>query len=500
MTLRSRLVFALLAAALIPTGIFTLFTLDQLDRAIGRWYRPGVDHALESALEVTKRSLTRLESLVLAQSNEWAVTWPSTALPNPRRAEIEAALRARGIDFLQVYRREGSAWSLADQLVSAGVIVPQEIALGSEIAAALAADHVIRSPRGALAAAAPLKDGRVLVTGIVMDPDFFAEAEQVATGMTHYRRLGVYVDVERRLVVLLVIGVVLLLVGLSLWLANRFAREIASPIGELSAALERVSSGDLATRVTPSGARELASLGESFNAMTARLAAAREALQRAEREAAWRDVARKLAHEFKNLLTPMQLSLQLLGERLEGLESSARESARQSLGIVVREVSHLGRLAEQFSQYARLPEPRFEPLDAAEVVRAASALLPEARIEVEAKTPVEVRGDRLLLSRALHNLLLNAVEAGPPGGPVEVRLENADGETRIEILDRGAGLPAGLERRLFEPYVSTKQRGSGLGLSLAQDIVKQHGGTLTLDNRTDGGGAVARIALPRERN
>jgi nitrogen fixation/metabolism regulation signal transduction histidine kinase len=249
--------------------------------------------------------------------------------------------------------------------------------------------------------------------------------------------------------------------------------------------------------VTPRGAFELRSLGASFNAMTGRLESAREALQEAEREAAWRDVARKLAHEFKNILTPMQLSLQLLEYQVEAIPETERAEARKSLEALMREVEGLKHLSEQFSQYARLPEPRFERLDLAEVVRAAAGFVPGADLRISSSGgagPV-VRGDRLLLSRAIHNLLLNACEASPPDRPVEVCTSVAGREARIEILDRGPGLPEALRRRLFEPYVSTKKRGSGLGLSLVRDIARQHGGQATLEDRP-GRGARARLSLP----
>jgi nitrogen fixation/metabolism regulation signal transduction histidine kinase len=496
MTLRARLLLALLAVALIPTGIFTLFTLDQLNRAIGRWYRPGVDRALEQALEITKRSITRLEALVLLQAGERASSWNAAMLAPSGRPQLAASVGASGIDFLQIYRRGPSGWSMADQVVASGVILPQELALGPELSRALESDHLIRSDRGALASVAPLPGGEALVAGIVIDPDFFEDAEMVAVGMTHYRRLGVYVDVERRVVIFLLIGVALALVALSVLLATRFAREMSSPIADLSSALAQVAGGQLETRVTPRGALELRSLGDSFNVMAERLEGARAALQAAEREAAWRDVARKLAHEFKNILTPMQLSLQLLEDQVAGLESKPRAAADKSLSVVLREVGHLGRLAEQFSQYARLPEPRFEALDVADVVRSAAALAPDTRIDIAAPADtVLVRGDRLLLSRAVHNLLLNACEAGPAGATVEVRVARANGEARIDILDCGPGLPEALRDRLFEPYVSTKKRGSGLGLSLVRDIVRQHGGTLSLENRPSGG-AIASLSLP----
>jgi nitrogen fixation/metabolism regulation signal transduction histidine kinase len=231
-------------------------------------------------------------------------------------------------------------------------------------------------------------------------------------------------------------------------------------------------------------------LGQAFNSMAERLEAAMAALRQAEREAAWRTVAQRLAHEFKNILTPMSLSLHLLADRSARAPDDAERA--EALGALERGVSHLGRLAEQFSQYARLPEPRLEPLDLATLARSAA---PAGEVQVAADAQVAVAGDSLLLSRAIHNLVLNAVEASAAGAIVEVRVRAERPHAVLEVLDRGAGVPAEIATRIFEPYVSSKQRGSGLGLALVRDIAQQHGGDVTLEPR-EGGGTRARLTLP----
>jgi nitrogen fixation/metabolism regulation signal transduction histidine kinase len=268
-------------------------------------------------------------------------------------------------------------------------------------------------------------------------------------------------------------------------------------LSDLAAALERVAHGDLATRVRPAGARELQVLGARFNTMTEELARAREAEAQAEREAAWRRAASQIAHEIKNSLTPMRLSLARVERRLPALPPGERDTVQHSLGVLLQEIDDLARMADHFSEYARLPEPRLEPLDLAEVAAAAAALHDAAtvRAEIAPDCRLPVRGDRLLLSRALHNLIVNAREAGAADAPVEVRAVAGPGLACVEVLDRGAGVSESVRARAFEPYVSTKARGSGLGLALVRDIATQHGGTVALEPRA-GGGACARLCLP----
>ncbi|HEY2954262.1 MAG TPA: ATP-binding protein [Candidatus Eisenbacteria bacterium] len=497
MTLRARLTLALLALALVPTAVFTAFTLDQLGRSAERWFRPGVSRALESALETTRTTLARIEAVSLAQADALAPLAAARPLADRDREALRGSLRASGLDFVQIYRRDGGRWRLAEQLAPPGVIALDQPDLGDEIEGSIGASRVIHSALGALAAVAPIDGERALVTGIWVPTDFFTRVDDVGLGVGRYHQLGVLVKLQRRYVWLLVSLLVAILTALALIVAAALARSMARPLGALAAGFERVARGDLAARITPSGARELHTLGESFNLMTARLESARDSLKQAEREAAWREVARRLAHEFKNILTPMSLALDRLGSRAGAFAAEQRAAVDESLELLHRGVDQVARLAEQFSQYARLPDPRFESLDLAEVARAAAAMQAEAGVVVEvAPGPaLLVRGDSLLLSRAVHNLLLNACEASPDGGRVEVRAFAAGEQAVIEVADRGPGVPEAIRDRVFEPYVSTKRRSSGLGLSLVRDIATQHHGTATLENR-EGGGACARLSLP----
>jgi nitrogen fixation/metabolism regulation signal transduction histidine kinase len=309
--------------------------------------------------------------------------------------------------------------------------------------------------------------------------------------------VGVLVDVQRQRVWITIVALVLVIALGAALLARALAGGMTQPLSRLATALERVEDGTAHERLAESGPRELASLAASFNAMTARLAEARGALARAEREAAWRDVARRIAHELKNPLTPMSLSIHRLQKRFELVPESERRAVRESMDALLEEIGHLTRLADSFSQYARMPEPQEEPLDLSELARSCGALheVQDVVLRIAADAPLPVRGDRLMLSRVVHNLLVNACEASPPRGIVELETGRDGSEAWVEVRDRGTGLDPELAGRVFEPYVSTKRRGSGLGLSLVRDIAERHRGRVTLENR-DGGGAVARLTLP----
>ncbi len=497
MTLRSRLVLALFAVALVPIALFTAFTLQQLDRSAQRWYRPGVQSALESALDVARGDHGRLLAIALSHAESWAERWPGRTLSDAERAGLRAELRASGLSFVQLYELREGRWVRIEHFAAVPDAPEDAIDLGSDLPAGLTHGVELQSGAGALAAASPLGPERAIVTGLWVEPEYFGKLDAVGEGVNRYRQLGVLVPLQRRYVWLLVGALVVSLGIVSLALARTLASGMSRPLGELSAAIARVAGGDLAVRVQPRGARELRTLGGAFNQMTASLESARASLQQAEREAAWREVARHLAHEIKNPLTPMRLSLHRLQRRLDAVPESERVAVRESLEAIVDEIEHLSRLAEQFAQYARLPEPRFETVDLAEVTRRVAALHDghAVKVSVAADTALPVRGDPMLLSRALHNLTLNACEASPEGGEIEIVARAEGRRAAVEVLDRGPGLPEGSAERLFEAYVSTKRRGSGLGLPLVRDIANRHGGEVTLENRS-GGGARARLVVP----
>ena len=298
MTLRSRLLAAFLLLALVPMAVISAVSLVQLSHAIGRWYRPGVDRSLVAALEVTKTSVTRLESGLRGHTEDWATRWPNGPRDAREGVVAQGELRSAGYDFMQLYALRDGHWTRTGQLAPPGVLLANGPELATELATPAQA-QLLHTAEGLVVAAAPTTSGKMLVTGIRMSPDFYAQIDSVGHGLTYYRQLGLTAELQRRVVLLLVAGMTIILIGLALLLSTRLARQMAQPLQDLSGALGRVAAGSLETRVTPSGAAEMRSLGESFNAMTQRLDEARLALLQAEREAAWRDVARKLAHEFK---------------------------------------------------------------------------------------------------------------------------------------------------------------------------------------------------------
>ena len=232
-------------------------------------------------------------------------------------------------------------------------------------------------------------------------------------------------------------------------------------------------------------------------------------LQSAQRKAAWADVARRIAHEIKNPLTPIQLSAERLKKRFAKEIASDPETFTQCADTIIRHVGDIGRMVDEFSAFARMPQPSIRPEDVGRAAREALVLQRQAHPEIAYRTDIPERGpvapcDRRLLGQALTNLLQNAADAvamRPGSGRIEVSVRADDAEVTVAVADDGVGLPAEDRGRLTEPYVTHKPKGTGLGLAIVKKIMEDHGGRVVLEDRTprpdwEGPGTVATLSLP----
>ncbi len=290
--------------------------------------------------------------------------------------------------------------------------------------------------------------------------------------------------------------------GAGLWLAGR----LAQPVAALAAGTRRIADGDLESSVHVAGPREIVALAQDFNRMSDALRASRTRLVQAERVASWREMARRLAHELKNPLFPIQLSVETLRRALEREEASPSAAGAHAFASLFREASDtillelrsLRRIIDGFSEFARMPAPVLVATDVNALVRQVALLYgPSAssvRIEFELAQPApQIAADAALLERALGNLVKNALEAMPDGGRLGLRTRVVSEGTVVEVSDEGPGLDAEQRTRLFTPDYTTKPGGSGLGLAIVQGIVSDHGGRIEVQSLSGRGTAFSLI-------
>jgi nitrogen fixation/metabolism regulation signal transduction histidine kinase len=228
-------------------------------------------------------------------------------------------------------------------------------------------------------------------------------------------------------------------------------------------------------------------------------------LVQAQRATAWAEVARRLAHEIKNPLTPIQLSAERLQMKLaERLPREDAETLKRSTETIVNQVAALKEMVDDFRDYARMPAPAPAPLDLNHLVRQVLALYENSRVPITrnlAQSLPPVWADRAQIRQVIHNLVQNAQDAldnqgaDASGAAIEVRTELAGDRVRLAVSDNGGGFPEELMARIFEPYVTTKPRGTGLGLAIVKKIVDEHHGAVTIENRPTSGASVS-VLLP----
>jgi nitrogen fixation/metabolism regulation signal transduction histidine kinase len=327
-----------------------------------------------------------------------------------------------------------------------------------------------------------------------LDPRQEADLEAIEAGYHGTRQIGLFYGDLLRADTLLTLGVLTLVVlGGSLVLSRVLARRIGGPLRELVEGTTAVARGDLDHVVRADAVDELKDLVAAFNRMTGDLRESKAELVRSERIAAWQGVARRLAHEIKNPLTPIRLSI----HRLQGKVGEDLVAA-ECLDAMLEETENLQRLADEFSLVARLPAPRPTKVAVRALLEQVAQLYAErSGVVVGFEAWPEdgmIEADEGQLRQVFSNVIKNAVEAMAQRGALHLRGARDAHWMRIEIEDEGPGLPPDADR-WFEPGFTTKSSGTGLGLAIARKIVEDHGGRIGARSG-DRGGSVFVIELP----
>ena len=487
MTLRARLALSFFLTALVTGAAVAWFGVSLANRFLAEGQQVLAEKAAETALqmrthrrEVTVRAVGEVAALVLRQAGDDRE--PDTALC------LQAGELA-GLDILQILDEDGrilgslhwpeqvgSRSTLLD-MPSGGTGAPVEVpGPDSENRAFLA-----RAP-------VPHRNGSWLLVGGV-----YAAPEPGTAPAGPY--LGVGQDLARPMLFAgLAFALVAGLIGILL------ARILTRPLEEMTRALDAVAAGDENHDYPLPRGDEFGPMVASFSRMRSSLDREQARLQAVERVAAWRETARRVAHEIKNPLVPIRLTMEnlikarSLGERT--FEPVFEDGAR----AVLEEVGRLGRIVDAFSAYAEMPAPRLQRSDLDRILEPVAALFTgddRVRIVVQpGGAGVPVMADPDLLGQAFRNILSNCREAmGGSGGEIRIRTGVDQGFGAVEIADTGPGFSDEVLGKLFDPYFTTRDEGTGLGMAITQRIVIEHGGTVTAANG-DRGGARFLVTIP----
>lgn len=509
--IRRRLALAIVLTALIPLLAAVWLAESTVRQTSARFFIPEVGAHLDKSLGLYQELARSVKALMREEASEIALD------PGLRRAAAGTDRAALAAELHRVFAQHPSLVSLAVRDAD------------GQLRAELKRDRPLDPNReNQLEVQKPLGDAEgaddapALSAVFAADKSHFDELGEMSQFVDTYKQIERRREADERSYLLAFTALLCITIVAAIGVGSFLARGVSRRIAELARATRLVAEGDLNIRVPERGGDEIADLARAFNRMLGEVESSRARIEYLQRISAWQEMARRLAHEIKNPLTPISLAVQEIHRRYDGSDREYQRLVDTTLEIVEDEVGTLRRLVGEFSDFARLPQASLEAADLAEFLREQAArfgvqssgdrdssenaldellsLGQAARIAVEFDVPDEPCSaliDPQMLRRVLFNLMRNAAQAliGRSDGKILVRLSR-DGEFwNLDVEDNGPGIPPELRETVFDPYVTTKDDGTGLGLSIVKKIVIEHGGRIRAGESALGG-ARLRVRLP----
>jgi len=493
-----KLFLAVAVVALLPLLGSSILGRTALRNA----YQVGVNPDIERGLE---RAVEGYHQYILALRREARVTADGIGRDYALREHAQRGDRAALLADLR---------QILDTHENVAALVVRDAA-GEILASAEEPARMNESERRILSRRRPLSDDGVeaeIVLSAPLSP--FEEYQRAGEVEEVFSRLVAQTNYVSNVYVWVYFAMMLIVVIVATFLGIALSRRVTRRVASLAEATRLVGRGDLSVHVPSQEQDEVAELTQAFNDMVHDLRESRERIEYLKRIGAWQEFARRLAHEIKNPLTPIQLAAQEVLARYKGDDEAYRRQLQDAVSIVTEEVATLRRLVGEFSAFAKLPEAILEPADLEDFIGDVSRSIPgilesagpdstvadvEVRCECESGG-VPARIDAMMLKRAVDNLVRNAVRAvleihPDGGGIVRVCVKREAAWAELHIDDNGPGVPEDATAQVFDPYYTTKSDGTGLGLAIVKKVVLEHAGEVRCA-KSSLGGAHFRIRIP----
>ncbi|WIM04716.1 MAG: ATP-binding protein [Candidatus Nitricoxidivorans perseverans] len=518
--LKTRLLVMLALMAVLPGALVYAVSMQFAVKSIDSWFDVRVDSALEGGLELGRSVLDAQQKELLEKARDMALDISDTAagpaLAN--RLREQAGVRTLTLVTLSGHVLAHSADGTNANDLLPDLPPPSQLRLAQQ-GRGMAAIEGDPASGLLLRALAPVGSSGIggNFGGFGVEPRILQLTRPVPAAVTRnaasveaawrdYQELQLGRAGLKRIYSLTLTFTLLLALFAAIALSFFLAERLARPLLILAEGTRAVAAGDFTPRATLETDDELGVLTRSFNAMTVQLDQARAEREAFMRAAAWAEVAKRVAHEIKNPLMPIQLSADRLQRKLaDKLAPEDREMLERSTRTIVNQVESMKAMVNEFRDYARLPPPVPAPLDANVVVREVLDLYGSNGVRIGAVLAEDLPmalADAGQLRQVLHNLVKNAKESlaehppAPPAAPeITVSTRAGAGRVIVSVADNGGGFPPEILARAFEPYVTHKAKGTGLGLAIVKKIVDEHRGEVLLSNR-EGGGAEVTVRLP----
>jgi len=498
--IRRRLALAIVLTALIPVCAAIWLSRSMLSQSSGRFFLPEIGQRLGQSLELYQELAAAVKGRMRADAEAIA---SSPALREAARSRDAAAL-ATAL-HAELERRP--------ELVSLVLKDADEVQIArTDRGHPIDPDHELQ-----LEVHQELGDDAELEMVFATNRARFEQLEDMSRFVDTYAQVAQRREADERTYVYVFAALLGITIVAAVGVGSALAEGVSSRLARLVAATEQVGAGDLSLRVKVGGHDEISELARAFNHMLGEIETNRGRIEYLQQLATWQGMARRLAHEIKNPLTPIQLAVQEIHQRYTGSDPAYRQVVNTTLEVVEAEVGTLHRLVSEFSDFARLPKAKVSAddlyafLEAQRDQRLLSAS-PQGTTRVEFQIPAggaPVRLDRQMFRRVLINLINNASQASQgasaatgrtpsPSGLIRIVAEPAAGKwLRLHVDDNGPGIPEALRPTIFDPYVTHTAGGTGLGLAIVKKIVVEHGGTIDVGDSPLGGARIS-IVLPRD--
>jgi two-component system nitrogen regulation sensor histidine kinase NtrY len=504
--LKTRLLMFFVVVALLSSIPQAVLSVNIVNSAINFWLEARLGEALRGGLSISLEYYRgTVENLRGFNQSSLMSTILEDLNRNPERLWKNVSTVNPDIQFIQVFSADGS------ELLFRGAPEGRLRRLGTFDRGTGDLPKEDREEVSILRNAAVHEQGGrqyTVVVGRLMTEDFDSKAQRLTESLEIFNQLNRYKELFRLVLIFFYFFFSFPIFLLSILVSFLLTEEIIRPIVNLEEATRRVAEGDFSFRVLSRSADELSHLVGSFNRMVSELSHSREKLKQSEKISAWQEIAQRLAHEIKNPLTPIKLSAQRILKKYNGNPQAAagefQKVLETSVSSIVREVDSLNDLLVEFREFARLPMPRLQPTPLRVLVEEVADMYTHlsADVSIDCSHVSEdsvVQADPGQLKQVMANLIRNAIQAMPRGGEVHVRsaVVNKEGRRfcRIWVKDSGEGIPQEIRARVFEPYVTSKKEGAGLGLAIVERIVFDHDGNIWFETE-EGVGTTFIIDLP----
>jgi len=483
--LRFRLTVSFLLVALIPIIPLSIISNNLISRSINLWFMSGIEESLIDAINVSKLLYKEYFDDAVSEFKSRYSRYSLNELP--KVLEVNNPVKIDGI-FIYDKSDNNLQKIYADRFV-------KDIEFSEKNFSNIKNSWIRISFNGNSFIITPIlfENTKILLIR-KLPPQMVAYSNSISKGLQSYRTLKIMrKPIKKAMIILFYIVVTLPFLLLSFYLSLFISEDITTPIKELVVATEKIADNKFDYRVELESKNELKTLIDAFNDMVDELRINREIIKYSERSHAWQDIAKKLAHEIKNPLTPIKLSAERILKQYKN-EDEKKKVLEKGIRTIIDEVNNINEMVSEFSNFARLPSTKMENVNVVEMLKQLISFLSgsykDIGFDINApKDNILIFVDKNQIRRALLNIIYNSInaikEADKPNGRIEmaILLKGENNRVIIAVSDNGPGIDDEIKDKIFNPYFSKIGKGSGLGLAIVEKIVYDNKGRIWFDSK-----------------